>query len=294
MTCTITETKTRTVTWNAGGNLSLKLREALTLGVSGSYSSAEADAFARAFSVKLENNECGYFTFVPVIHDSCGSLTEGPADNTPGFPRATCTDDRGKWSTTGNYCQSQLKRHPDGTVDGDTIFVRTDCSTRKPLPDDKQDDIYKRPGVPLPRVLQDAWATTFDQMSTGDFNIQGAIECSGEGSGPLHACRALGAGQADIEGKWTIPAGRKGDHHWFGDFPLDTNEPGCSFYIDFLEDLDPEKCPINPTGLATIIDSITDACKDKGVYGSATFGGDCPIRLVTGKRSWPEGTSRPA
>ncbi|PKS11137.1 hypothetical protein jhhlp_002898 [Lomentospora prolificans] len=293
LSCTITETKTRTVTWNVGGSLSTKVHDALTLGISGSYSQAEADAWARAFSIKLEEGQCGYFTFVPIIHDSCGSLTEGPADNTPGFPRAICSNDRNKWSTTGNFCQSQLKRHSDGTVDGDTIFVRTDCSTRAPLPADKQDDIYKRPGVALPRALQEAWANTFDQMHSGDFAAKGAIECAGGNADPLHACRALSAVQSDIEGEWTIPAGRKGDHHFFGDFPSHTNDPACSFYIDFLEDLDPQKCPINPTGLATLIDAVTDSCKDQGVFGSITLGGDCPIRLATAKRSWPEGSSRP-
>jgi len=51
----------------------------------------------------------------------------------------------------GNFCGSQPWRNPDGSADGDTIFVRTDCVTRAPLDLDKQDPAYRNPGVPLDR-----------------------------------------------------------------------------------------------------------------------------------------------
>jgi hypothetical protein len=64
-TCTITSTDTRTVTGNL--NFNAKFVEAYGIGITGGFSVASASAFARAFSVKLEQGECGYFTFVPVI-----------------------------------------------------------------------------------------------------------------------------------------------------------------------------------------------------------------------------------
>lgn len=50
-----------------------------------------------------------------------------------------------------NFCGNEPKRNADGTADGDTIFVRTDCATRAPLPNDQQDPVYQNPGVPLDR-----------------------------------------------------------------------------------------------------------------------------------------------
>lgn len=67
LTCTVTSTHTETVTINVGVNA--KFLEAYGLGVSGGLSKATANAVARAFQVKLENGECGYFTFVPIRKD---------------------------------------------------------------------------------------------------------------------------------------------------------------------------------------------------------------------------------
>ncbi|KAL8787177.1 MAG: hypothetical protein Q9213_002393 [Squamulea squamosa] len=44
---------------------------------------------------------------------------------------------------------------------GDTIFVRTDCGTRLPLPMDKQDPAYNHPGVPLDRGDYEAVSATW-------------------------------------------------------------------------------------------------------------------------------------
>lgn len=57
-----------------------------------------------------------------------------------------CVDDM---HTVENYCVDALRRYPDGTVDGETILVYTDCMTRLPLPMDQQTIIYRLPGVAL-------------------------------------------------------------------------------------------------------------------------------------------------
>ena len=56
-----------TVTWTI--SITPEKLKALTLGVTGGYSYASATAIARAYSVKLEEKNCGYFTFVPVQKD---------------------------------------------------------------------------------------------------------------------------------------------------------------------------------------------------------------------------------
>ena len=68
MTCTVTSTHTRTVTWSS--TLTPKFIEGMNIGVSGGYNDQTADAVARAFQVKLEIGECGYFTFVPITKTS--------------------------------------------------------------------------------------------------------------------------------------------------------------------------------------------------------------------------------
>jgi hypothetical protein len=55
----------------------------------------------------------------------------------------------GNMHTIENYCVDALRQYPDGTVDGETIFVYTDCMTRLPLPMDQQTSIYGLPGVAL-------------------------------------------------------------------------------------------------------------------------------------------------
>ena len=55
----------------------------------------------------------------------------------------------GDMHTIEDYCVDGLRQSPDGTVDGETIFVYTDCTTRLPLPMDQQTSIYGLPGVAL-------------------------------------------------------------------------------------------------------------------------------------------------
>lgn len=72
--CTITNTVTTTVTWsaNAGVKIDPPKLYGVQFGVTGgfSYASARATAEARSFSVKLDPNQCGYFTFIPIIKTS--------------------------------------------------------------------------------------------------------------------------------------------------------------------------------------------------------------------------------
>ena len=64
LTCTLTESQTTTVTWST--SLSPKFLDALKVGVTGTFSHATANSKARSFQIKLEQGQCGYFTFVPI------------------------------------------------------------------------------------------------------------------------------------------------------------------------------------------------------------------------------------
>lgn len=66
-TCTITDTQTTTITKTV--NLNLAWTKGFNLGISGGFSYADAEAKARAYTVKLEDGQCGYFTIVPVFKD---------------------------------------------------------------------------------------------------------------------------------------------------------------------------------------------------------------------------------
>lgn len=67
-------------------------------------------------------------------------------------------------STSGNVCVAQQRLLPDGSAQGTTIFVKTDCVTTEPLPMDQQDPIYRQPGVPLDRGTYDALAESWKSI----------------------------------------------------------------------------------------------------------------------------------
>ncbi|KAK3172292.1 hypothetical protein OEA41_005613 [Lepraria neglecta] len=107
-------------------------------------------------SVNLPDGQCGYFTFLPILHDSCGSFSEGTRLD---VPINHCIN----YQTTGNVCTQQPYRSGDGSlVLGDTIFVKTDCGTRARLPMDQQDPAYQHDGVAAPTSVYDTFSTTYD------------------------------------------------------------------------------------------------------------------------------------
>lgn len=86
-----------------------------------------------------------------------GSMTEGYLDGRE--DTWTCAPQ----TTTGNVCVDDQRLNSDGTVDSETIFVKTDCVTRQPLPDG-QDPVYGQPGVPLDRGQYDIMAENWQSV----------------------------------------------------------------------------------------------------------------------------------
>lgn len=155
-TCTITDTTTTTI--GTSGTYKVDWELALKMGITGGFTYSAATAHARAFAVKLEQNQCGYFTVVPVFRTTCGTMTIGFENNDPN------TFECAKQTNIGNQCFSQQKLNPDKSVDSETIFVHTDCGTREPLDDSQQDPVWNHDGVPLDRQSYDIIAANWQAI----------------------------------------------------------------------------------------------------------------------------------
>jgi len=153
--------------------------DGFNLGISGGFSYADANANARAYTVNLKDGECGYFTIVPVFKDVCGSITEG-FDILGGTwePIWVCKPT----NTYANICVSEQRLNPSGTVDAETIFVKTNCGTRQPLDPSHQDEVYRKPHVPMDRGKYDVLASTWAHIEPGsDFPPYSVPQCGVHG-----------------------------------------------------------------------------------------------------------------
>lgn len=121
-------------------------------------------------TVELQAGQCGYFSFVPVLREVCGSRTWG--DN--------CSDSQNVHNEL-NICSTSIERHLDPDTEGppswpllpnlvgQTIFVRTNCSTYLPLPKDQQQLEYNANQVALPDEVYKSnaeyWRRTAGQLN---------------------------------------------------------------------------------------------------------------------------------
>ncbi|KAJ5761345.1 hypothetical protein N7533_003384 [Penicillium manginii] len=161
------------------------------------YSDAEATARALAHTKTLKDGQCGYFTWVPIIKEKCGTMSS---------KRKTPTTCFGEAKNIGNYCAQQLQLNDNGSSDGSTIFVWVECDTRLPLPMDKQtSSIYKKPGVSRKRGGQYAYALDLGRQ-TGT-----ASGCNAGPGAPGKYCTTIeGSAQADEAGKGACVSGEVG------------------------------------------------------------------------------------
>ena len=181
LTCSIADSKTKSYTWNGGGNVGGSIAKILNIGVTGGYSQATTNTQTKTTSIPLKQGQCGYFTYLPILHDSCGTLTEAPLNS--GFGQHFYCDNPS--TNTGNFCSTQPYRSTDGSqVVGDTIFVYTDCSNHQRLPVDQQDPAYNHPNVPQPQsdfvTFSQNWDCTLsDQCQNPEGNaINPACTCT--------------------------------------------------------------------------------------------------------------------
>ena len=134
-------------------------------------------------------------------------------------------------TTVGDVCVSQGNKAPgsDKTPRGDTIFVRTDCANRKPLPMDQQDPAYNHPGVPLPRDDYEAFAATFED-GIGALSGTSEITCETDDSSPLADDCTIAMETFSRFATQTVEPRKKGGLSWPGyywscaiqvEYPLD-------------------------------------------------------------------------
>ncbi|KAL2060679.1 hypothetical protein VTL71DRAFT_9320 [Oculimacula yallundae] len=143
-------TKTITTTWG----IDASLVKAFSIGATYSYSTSVAYSLSTEQTVMLEPGECGYWTFVPVLVESCGTLTTAPVDYGSGSPFDT------------NPTLPALTE--DGKGYGIVIFVYTNCDRKAGIDwhHPRQNPIYLVPGVSTaadaPKNGYDALALTAD------------------------------------------------------------------------------------------------------------------------------------
>ncbi|KPI34917.1 uncharacterized protein AB675_3861 [Cyphellophora attinorum] len=126
----------------------------LDKGLFGGFTARGGTSQGWSLTKELKKGECGYWTFVPYIHYTCGLYTE--YINTHAFcNQNSCCEQVG--TTNPDDCAEQLVQlSGEGlwwprSIRGDMILVRIDCESQELLPDDKQDPIYNWPGVKQPR-----------------------------------------------------------------------------------------------------------------------------------------------
>ena len=68
--CTITDTQTTTAALNFNVPVTVKFTDALSTGITGGWTQTWSQATAQAKSITLSKDECGYWTFLPIIKDT--------------------------------------------------------------------------------------------------------------------------------------------------------------------------------------------------------------------------------
>ncbi|KAK1623074.1 hypothetical protein BDP81DRAFT_505890 [Colletotrichum phormii] len=164
--CGMTDSESVGSGWSVGANTKLQFLKAFKVGISGGWSHNYGQAKGKKWDIKLEAGECGYFTFVPVKKVVCGGMTT--ASRVPGtsmwdwygctslnlMPTNFKSCDNQMWMIEGEKMEGAYtgKMVPDGVI----IFVYTDCRTRIPMPMEKQDPVYRAPGVALAHSVIDS------------------------------------------------------------------------------------------------------------------------------------------
>ncbi|KAI1266117.1 hypothetical protein F5Y18DRAFT_426006 [Xylariaceae sp. FL1019] len=171
--CWTTQQDIVRVKWPSKGLLEDQFSEALSTGVSGGFHVWKCVFSTREVGVynkHLEKDECGYFTFVPILKTTCGTWTHGQ---------------RGPWgcenvTTEHHRCATQQMTDSKGVPDGNTIFVKTDCKSKVPLPITEQDPIYRFTGVGINQnyhSVSDDWAwdwcKCYYKVALSSFELRG-------------------------------------------------------------------------------------------------------------------------
>lgn len=189
LTCTVTDSMAFTYTYSGSFNAGLgsDLTKVLSAGVTGGFSYASAKTQLIAKSISLTSGQCGYMTFLPELHYSCGTTSEGIWGNNQ------CNE----YTTTANVCSAQAWKSADGSqVIGTTVFVWTDCATNERLPMSQQDPAYQHDGVALP---QSVYISTFQTCNCNEDGCSNdSPPCCDNGSCPASSNVVGGGGGGKV------------------------------------------------------------------------------------------------
>ncbi|PQE15645.1 Cerebellar degeneration-related antigen protein [Rutstroemia sp. NJR-2017a BBW] len=137
------------ITGGAGSDLSKVLTASFNIGASYSWSKSVGYTTTETFSKTLDDKTCGYWTFIPYLMTSCGTLTTSPTGEiAAGYYMENeapyCT--KKSYTDTGNWCNTTPYKDANGHAEGKVLFVLTDCKTNAVLTTG-QDPAYEYPGV---------------------------------------------------------------------------------------------------------------------------------------------------
>ncbi|EXJ68098.1 uncharacterized protein A1O5_08713 [Cladophialophora psammophila CBS 110553] len=270
LTCTLTESK------HIGYNVKAKVngnfkQGALTFGITGGWNTKTGQSQSYKYSKSLEHNECGYFTFIPILHESCGTYSEGSLID-------------GKCHHTqsiGNSCGTQAVTVEDHwywftrVVRGVAVFVYLDCTTLEPLPNDRQEAPFNQDGVRLPRglPLANAFKTMWNvSRETNVTALSDAAVCDNDIRTYADDCLAAFTDVSDRGGDMVPTANAlKGQS-------LTLSKSGtCAMHLSFDEDWKvPVFCEVSLLEVAAAAESIYELCTSSN---DGTVGGSHVVRI---------------
>ncbi|KAI0143155.1 hypothetical protein GGR57DRAFT_367253 [Xylariaceae sp. FL1272] len=139
------------------------LAAALRRGVSGGWNATGVRGAPRfSLDAEVPKDACGYWTFVPIMKTVCGTWSHAPK-NVLGMCGKVVND-------VG--CVSQLVPREDGTLEGETLFINTQCGTNLPLAKKWQDHQYRHEGVALDDSVVARTTKDWQQINcTLEFNL---------------------------------------------------------------------------------------------------------------------------
>ncbi|KAF4635845.1 hypothetical protein G7Y89_g2254 [Cudoniella acicularis] len=156
----VTTTQTWTISIGSGmsstADLSKLLTSTFNIGASYSISKSLSYTTTVSHSKDLAAGVCGYWTFVPYVMNSCGTLTEvATKEMAAGYydtDEVSYCDTRGAKTNTPNWCNKSIYKDDKGKADGEVLFVYVDCNSGAVLSNsqitgDTQPAAYLYPGV---------------------------------------------------------------------------------------------------------------------------------------------------
>ncbi|RDL36987.1 uncharacterized protein BP5553_04420 [Venustampulla echinocandica] len=150
-TCSVanSESVATTQTWSVNANIGMGTGEEVSkalsavfnIGASYSQSKTLTYTVTTTQSKELGKNQCGYWTFIPFVMESCGTLTSVTKKTmTAGYYNTNTVsycDTKGSKADHKNWCNKSIYKDDKGRPDGQVVFIFVDCAHGGILKDNK-------------------------------------------------------------------------------------------------------------------------------------------------------------